>query len=482
MLVCLAIVGLAVGGTIEPRLHHTFPSMVDDWSAIARAPDQLQEVVRLGNPEEQRYRPAFVAWNALQFHTLGAPRSFTGPQVWGLLRLAIVVFGVTLLTLLMVEGGRARVEGRDPRWLLVLGVPLAALTAPTLAIDFARFGPQEPLQVGCMALGAVLLVRALNALLRPADAGAGVIAGAVAGLVLWSFGVLQKETSLCVLLLAPFLLPTLRVARGRLGGLGRRRRLTIGAIGVGVVLPFVPVAARTLGLSLADERVYEDAAAGRAFPERLADQLERVGDSLHTPLPAILFLATVALLALMLVRGAVDWLPIGLLVVAVGFLAFAAGPGVVATRYYLPPLALTAFAFARAAPTAGRLVVTVAGVALIVGGAWQAREARTWVDWWVDGEEKEEAIVREAAARAAGGCEVSVTGLNVERVAALPVLLPLAGEPPRDCAEGERFVVVMDYPASSDAARPDDAVLAACAPETEPVWTSQFGDIFRCTL
>ena len=80
ILVCLGVVGLAVFGAIGPRFDHPFPSMIDDWSAIANAPEQLREVLRLGNPEEQRYRPGFIAWNALQWHTLDAPTGFVGPR------------------------------------------------------------------------------------------------------------------------------------------------------------------------------------------------------------------------------------------------------------------------------------------------------------------------------------------------------------------------------------------------------------------
>ena len=83
LLACVVFVGLVTFWSIEPRLHHAFPSMVDDWSAIAKSPDQLREIVRLENPEPQRYRPGFIAWNALQWHTLDAPTAFTGPQFWG---------------------------------------------------------------------------------------------------------------------------------------------------------------------------------------------------------------------------------------------------------------------------------------------------------------------------------------------------------------------------------------------------------------
>ena len=60
-------------------------------------------------------------------------------------------------------------------------------------------------------------------------------------------------------------------------------------------------------------------------------------------------------------------------------------------------------------------------------------------------------------------------GRNVEFVAALPVLMPLADEPPRGCERGQRFLVVVDWYAGETA--PDDPALEACAPEPEPVWS-----------
>ena len=82
--------------------------MVDDWYGIAYAPDQLKDVIALRNPEEQRYRPGFIAWNALQWHTLDAPRGSTGPEFWGLVRLGLLVVGTTLfaaLAILAINGG-----------------------------------------------------------------------------------------------------------------------------------------------------------------------------------------------------------------------------------------------------------------------------------------------------------------------------------------------------------------------------------------
>jgi hypothetical protein len=74
-----------------------------------------------------------------------------------------------------------------------------------------------------------------------------------------------------------------------------------------------------------------------------------------------------------------------------------------------------------------------------------------------------------------------VIGLNVELVAALPVLMPLADEPPHDCVRGERFMVVIDPGGPGTETPPDDPTLSACAPEHEPVWNSHVGKILRCT-
>ena len=170
-----------------------------------------------------------------------------------------------------------------------------------------------------------------------------------------------------------------------------------------------------------------------------------------------------------------------MLVVALAFLVLAAEAGVVASRYYLPSIALGTLALARSAVSLGSAVVIATGVILIGSGMWQARDGHGWVEGWVDGERAQEALVREAAARSEGGCDVGVLGLNVELVRALPVLIPLAGEPPRDCAKGERYLVVIDPGGPGDETPSDDPVLAACAPEPTPVWSSNVGKILRCT-
>jgi hypothetical protein len=191
--------------------------------------------------------------------------------------------------------------------------------------------------------------------------------------------------------------------------------------------------------------------------------------------------AAIVLLAVVGFRRGTDWLSVGLLVVAFAFLVASSETGVVASRYYLPPIVLGALVLARSAASLGSAVVVATGVVLIVGGAWQTRDSRGWIDWWVDGERDREHLVREAAGRQAGGCDVGVVGLNVELVMALPVLMPYADEPPHGCAPGERFLAVIDPGGPGTETPPDDPTLAACAPEPEPVWSSPVGKIVRCT-
>ena len=96
------------------------------------------------------------------------------------------------------------------------------------------------------------------------------------------------------------------------------------------------------------------------------------------------------------------------------------------------------------------------------------------------------AIGRRSSARPphaqAGGCRVDVTGLNVELVQALPVLVPLADEPPRDCA-ARRALRRRHRPGRARAPRRRRTTRCSrpARPEPEPVWSSHIGKIVRCT-
>jgi hypothetical protein len=478
LLACVAVVGLACLVMLEPRLHYRFPSMVDDWSAISKSADQLHEVLLLGNPEAQRYRPGFYLWNALQWHTLGAPENFAAPQFWNLLRVALFVVGVTALTALLLRpGGDPR--RLDARWLLVVAVPLTVVTAGAISIDFARFGPQEPLMVGGMALGAVLVTDAIDRLLDADPIWPAVVVTTLGGVALWAFGVLQKETSTCVLVMAPFLLPTLRRQRARWSRLRVGRKVLLCGLGAGLLLPFVPMIVRTVQLSVADSRLYEDFAQ-ESLLVRLWDQFALADELLHTPLFAVAALAAVVAAIGQLLSSRPDWLAVGLMVTALAFVLFAAESGVEATRYYLPPLTLLCIAIARSIASLGQKAALALGVVAIASSLVHLPHARDWVEWWVDVELGREPLVRQAAALQEGGCVVDVTGKNIEFVAALPVLMPLADEPARGCEPGIRYLVVIDGEASG-VTGPDDPLFSRCAPDPVPVWSSPLASIRRCT-
>ena len=177
---------------VSPRFAIETPSLIDDWSAILRSPDQVRELLRLENPEEQRFRPSWILWNAVQWHTFDAPNGLVGPNVWNLARLVVVVAGLSLMTLLAMPTARTRSEALLQAALAAMPM-LLLVTVPKFARDFARFGVQEPLFLGGLALGGSLLVLALRALLatppRPAWHAWLLCVG---GAFFWAVGAYQK--------------------------------------------------------------------------------------------------------------------------------------------------------------------------------------------------------------------------------------------------------------------------------------------------
>ena len=282
-------------------------------------------------------------------------------------------------------------------------------------------------------------------------------------MLVWSFGVLQKETSTCVLLLAPFLWPTIRAELGRWRVAspgtarrdrprGRRRPAAVRPDGRAddPARTCRPARLRERGDGdeprLADLRPalavgrgarLEPAGPRRARGDR-ARGSRRVPDSASTGC-----------------RSACSPSPSRS---SRSPPTRASSRAATTFRRSCSPRSRSRGAPSRSAPSRS----SGAGLLLAGGGLYQARSAHDWVAGWVDAERSRETIVRAAAARVAGGCEVRAVGLNVELVAALPVLMPLAHEPPRGCTPGERFVVVIDRGAPGTVTPPDNPILAAC--------------------
>ena len=364
--VVLLAAAIAIAATltmIAPRVAHTFPSMVDDWAAIETSLDQLPEALTGRNPEELRYRPGWIVWNAVQWHTLGAPTHLWGPQVWGMLRLAVLALGLSALAATVVRWPTGR-RGRLTVAAMVVGVPLVVMTIPAFAIDIARWGPQEPLLVGSMSLGAALIVWSLRSVASRSRRRTQILSLAV-GVALWWIGVLQKETSLAVVVLVPFLWPYVGRNGPEWRRLVRERPMLLTAAGCGVVAPLLLMAWYTVALATADTRVYGAQVSPNGGLDRLAAQLSDIEGTLGTPF-AWLVIASFFVSLLWAIGRDVDWLALGLLACALAFTVWASQTGVVQSRYYLPGTALVVLALIRTASARPRRVLVPAVVATLL--------------------------------------------------------------------------------------------------------------------
>jgi hypothetical protein len=475
----LLVVGLVVGvgvWMISPRFVLDTPSLVDDWAAIERSGEQLEDVVRLLNPEPQRFRPGWIAWNYVQWNTFDAPQGLVGPNVWNVVRLLILVAGPTLLTALALP------PPRTPQQSLLLaalaGLPaLLLVTAPLLAIDLARFGPQEPMLFGAMALGGSLLLLAARSVLdRTRPVARSTIVLGVAGGALWALGAYHKETSLAVL---PLLAAVAFAGRERLADwrtLSRGRRAAVAALVVVVVAPLVHVVVESARITLRGDLVYDaEVDAGRGLVEGTWRLLELLDDAL--PFTALLVLLAAPLLtALVAVRDRrLDPIAVGALASGALALVLAGQSGAAASRYYLPSYALFAVAFALSL-TRFRQRVQVACLAAIVTATLLLPNTREFVGNWSEEEERQGALVQSVADLERAGCPLEVAGLEIEAKEALPALVALvdaSAEPA--CDRGDSYLVVGPLPEGA-------ALLETCSANRRQrmVEGGTVGDVYRC--
>ena len=426
-LALIAVVALVSGlatWLISPRFEIETPSVVDDWTGIANSPEQLRDVLLLQNPETERFRPGWIAWNALQWHTLDAPAGIVGPNFWGVLRVVILVAGLTLLTSLLFPRPRSRWDALLHAALA--GVPaFLVVTVPNFAVDLARFGPQEPLLVGGMALGGSLLVLAARPLLDPARPVRWLPTAllVVAGLGLWALGAYQKETSLGVLpLLAAVLVGGRhRFARWTELSVGRRSALT--ALGGLALLPLVHVAIESALIVARGDIIYgAEVDSGKGIADGTAELLGWTHEALPVAGRWLVVGALVLTLVVTLLRRTVDWLAVGVLASAMLALALAGQSGITATRYYIPSYALVGVALSLGLV---RLPASfqAAGVAAVALAFLPTAPIHDEVRFWVDHELKEGALIRGVSEAVDAGCVVAADGLDLERSFALPVLV-----------------------------------------------------------
>ena len=478
LLVSIVVVSAIAVWVTSPRFALDTPSLVDDWASLTSSREQLAEVFRLSNPEEQRYRPGMIVWNYLQWHTFDAPEGLVGPNAWNLLRIVILVAGLSLFTALAFPRPGDRTDAVV--YAAIAGLPaFLVVTVPKFARDLARLGPQEPLLIGGMALGGsflLLLARLVLDKERPVPRWSAAALG-VFGAALWLLGVYHKETSLCVL---PMLVAVLVAGRHRLAGwkgLSTTRRFTLGVLTALVVMPLVHVAIETARITARGDLVYgaEVDSGGGAITD-----VQQLYDWAHEAMPRdarLLALGAVVLTALVgILRRKVDPIALGAIVSGALSFVFAAQSGVVATRYYIPVYALFAVALSLSLVRLPRFF-QVAGVLVIFFAFMPPSETRAEVSRWTDEERSGAALVKAVADLDGSGCVIAAAGLDPETSDALPVLVRL--ERPkvtRTCMSRDSFFVV----------RPEGegaALLGACAPRAleQIVDAGGVGGLYRCT-
>lgn len=136
------LVAFAIGvWLVSPRFSVGGPSLIDDWFAIRVTPTRVGSLGRLLSPQDGHFFPGASAWGYLQWHTLGAPGNMLGPNAWDVGHVSVFVVGVGLFTYLLGRFGDARSAGASVVRAMI--APLLVVSTPGVAVDFARFEPQE---------------------------------------------------------------------------------------------------------------------------------------------------------------------------------------------------------------------------------------------------------------------------------------------------------------------------------------------------
>jgi hypothetical protein len=469
---------------VSPRFGIAGPTVIDDWSALDNAPGALHQLVHLSyDPDKakdaHRYRPSYIAvWNSLQWHTFGAPRKLTGPNAWNLVRLALFVGALVLVTVSVAGFSPTRRIG--PVWLAALAAapPAMVVATPMSGQDFARFGPVEPLLVAGMTLGAVILVSATRRLVgiegRPFERkNLGMLALAIAGYALWLLGVYEKEASVCFLAMAPFLYLFLARSWRESGVIEKPlvRYRSFQVVAVAMLLPLFHMAFQIVKLAGEGTTIHEvpvpKGTGGILERVRLAFNIQwdsmtgLLGTSFWRGLSVVL-LFLVAWVALRERRA--PWLELGLIAAGWTVFVFQGLSETVTARYYIPTMALFGLAMAlllarsRVWP---RLVAVVAALVFVLANAHGSRGI---VAARASGDKDANLAVRLVADLNPERCRVYMSGLEQEVVDAFPVLVALRKPfPPGAC--GKRFQAFMLRRQQPGAIHPftNESILKACA-------------------
>jgi hypothetical protein len=353
---------------------------------------------------------------------LGAPGNMLGPDLWGVARLGVLALGLSMLTAVLLRATHRELDGSSCLALVALPA-LLVVTVPKFAVDLARFGAQEPLLIGCMAAGGSMFFVGLRAWVGGRRDWR--VGGLVAlGLVLWVVGVYQKEISICVLVLAAFLvLPRGRQIVRAVRGWDLAASLAVGLVGVVVVLPLAHVGVEVVRILRGGELVYYTKVQASGFGSAVK-AFGRMTTHTGSPIGPVLLAVSAVGAVPSIRRRQPNWAVIGLVATALAALAWSAQTPVFPSRYYLPTIALLAVACALTLAAASARTRWVAAVVLLIAAVSGVSGYRR-VDEWASQERAGVDLVNRVVQLKASGCPVVVTGMDLERGLALPVLVDL---------------------------------------------------------
>ena len=198
--------------------------------------------------------------------------------------------------------------------------------------------------------------------------------------------------------------------------------------------------------------VYDAEAGDRG----LVDGVRELWNWTHEAVPEnarlLAYGAVVLTVVASVVRRRIDPIAVGALLSGALTFVFAGQSGVVATRYYIPVVALFAVAFALSLARLPTLVVA-AGVLAVFFSFMPPPGTRDEVKSWTNEELGNGALVREVAEHERSGCVVAAAGLDLETSVALPVLVAITGSDTAPAVRAGETVLVSGPGADGNRAR-----------------------------
>jgi hypothetical protein len=471
------LLGLLV---LSSRFSVSTPSMVDDWYYASQPAKSLGGLLDpFVHAIGARFRPGYELWSQLEWHSLGAPAHLTGPNLWGAARVLLFVGGAVLVPGVIAATSEPR-PGPLGLAALCAAAGVVVFSGPWTDVDFYRLGPQEPVMFGAAACGAALLFWGVGRVIAPMRprSGAGtalLVAVFVLGLGLWALGIYFKEASLSVLVLAPFLYLFLDRRWGERGFIDRPlwRVRAFQLTGLAMFLPVAHVLVMSSTVSEKGASLY-----GADRPSGIGGWFGRGVDSIsfqwsHWPgvvgtnagrAFAVLVVLLLAI-TLLLRRGRVPWLALGLIITGWAVLVVQGLPLHAESRYYLPSVAMFAMAallLLAQAPAWLRWTAVGGAVALAIANAANVDNA---LDEWSANEADNADTARLIAALHPASCPVYMSNIDIERSEAMPRVLRWTGEDLRGpCRHtGETLIVGLKGPLPPEALGPTEAMRHVCA-------------------